>query len=124
MTIIHHPARGQWLTHVKHQARSSVPGTDLSHIYIRNQVKASGDHNIAYLQTQSRSTSHVDISVNKQLIAESSPQQLNRRPDQPTDSKQENLKSKFSWCQDQKSSESTDQQLICQNCSVVKYSVY
>ena len=34
----------------------------------------------------STSPTHVDISVNKQLIAESPPQQLNRLPDQSTDS--------------------------------------
>ena len=56
--------------------------------YRRNQAKAAGDHDSACLQTQSLSASptHVDINVNKQLIAESPPQQLNRRPDQSSDS--------------------------------------
>ena len=59
--------------------------------YRRNQAKATGDHDIDYLQTQSRSTSptHVEICVNKPFIAESPTQQLNRRPDQTTDSKQD-----------------------------------
>ena len=61
--------------------------------YRRNQAKAAGYHDIDYLQTQSRSISptHVEICVNKPFIAESPPQQLNRRPDQSTDSKQDNL---------------------------------
>ena len=52
--------------------------------YRRNQAKAAGDH--AYLQSRFTSPTHVEISVNKPLIAESQPQQLNGRPDQSTDS--------------------------------------
>ena len=48
--------------------------------YRRNQAKAAGDHD--HLQSRFTSPTHVEISVNKPLIAESQLQQLNGRPDQ------------------------------------------
>ena len=90
VAIFHHPARGQkGPVAYKRKAPSQVKRDgDRITTYRRNQAKAAGDHDVACLQTQSLSTSptHVEKSVNKQLVAESPPQQLNRRPDQSSDS--------------------------------------